>query len=128
MRGSYVVLALIVLLVLAGGIYFLTPSNGSTSPAQEGSATSTTAAFNVVVQDRKVVSGPTVLTVKQGDAVSITITADESDEMHLHGYNLHVDFATGTPATLSFVANQSGRFTYEMETSSTQLGELDVQP
>ncbi|SRR6266481_2168766 len=122
----YGVLALIAVLVIAGGAYYLHTSTVSAPTA--GTPQSQTKAFVLVVKARTLISGQPVLSVKQGDTVSITITADESDELHLHGYDKQVDFATGTPATLTFVADQSGRFPFEMEGSKTDLGEVDVQP
>lgn len=128
---KYGILALIVVIVIIGGAYYLHSSNGPAAPAPSATATSTPTnvkSFVLTVQKRKVVSGETTLVAKQGDTVSITITADESDELHLHGYNKHVDFATNTPATITLVADQTGRFPFEMEGSKTDLGELDVEP
>ena len=124
MNTKYVVLAIIVIAVFIGGWYYLAPQEAS---APVG-ASAGTKAFSLVVQDRKIVSGEAQLAVQQGDTVSITITADESDELHLHGYDLSADFETGTPATLTFTASKSGRFPFEMEGAKTELGELHVEP
>jgi len=124
--NKYTVLGVVIIVGVIGGVYFLRPASSTTGSAQ--STTPQTDQFDVVVQQRKVVGGQALFTAKQGDTVSITITADESDELHLHGYDKHVDFSTSTPATLTFVADQSGRFPFEMEGSKTDLGELDVLP
>jgi hypothetical protein len=84
--------------------------------------------FTLIVQNRKLVSGPEILSANQGDSVTIHITVDEDEELHLHGYNLHVDLKKGIPGSLSFVASSSGRFPYELEHSSTEIGALEVQP
>jgi hypothetical protein len=100
-----------------------------TSPAQESTnAMPQTKTFDLVVQNRKLVSGPSTLSVNQDDNVTINITVDEDEELHLHGYNLHVDLEKGKPGSLSFVASTSGRFPYELEHSSTEIGALEVQP
>jgi hypothetical protein len=84
--------------------------------------------FDLVVQNKKLISGSKVLSVQQNDNVTIHITADQDEELHLHGYDLHVDLKKGKPGTLSFVASSSGRFPYELEHSSTVIGALEVQP
>jgi hypothetical protein len=84
--------------------------------------------FDLVVQKRKLVAGPSALSVTQNDNVTIKITVDEDEELHLHGYNLHIDLQKGEPGELSFVASSSGRFPYELEHSSTEIGALEVQP
>jgi len=133
--ARYWIVAIIILALVIGGAWYL-KSKGNSVPAapaaqnQQASGVPATPvqAFALTVQKRKVVSGATTLTVKQGDTVTITITADESDELHLHGYDKSVEFATNTPAMLTLVADKSGRFPFEMEGSKTDLGELDVQP
>jgi len=64
----------------------------------------------------------------QGDNVTINITVDEDEELHLHGYDVHTDLQKGIPGSLSLVASSSGRFPFELEHSSTELGALEVQP
>jgi FtsP/CotA-like multicopper oxidase with cupredoxin domain len=126
MKKYWMFAALLVILVAVAYVLF---NAKQSAPVSTGDVTQSHAKeFSLTVKDRKVVSGATTLTVQQGDAVSITITANESDELHLHGYDQHIDFATDTPATLTFTADQSGRFPFEMEGSKTDLGEVDVLP
>lgn len=116
------------MLVLVAG-FFVLKSMDSSAP---GAATSQTAiqpkVFDLVVQGRKLVSGPSTLSVKQGDSVVINITVDEDEELHLHGYDIHTDLEKGRQGSLSFVANTAGHFSYELEHSSTEIGALEVQP
>jgi hypothetical protein len=84
--------------------------------------------FTLVVQNRKLIVGPHTLNVAQNDTVTIIITADEDEELHVHGYDLHIDLKKNTKASLSFVASSSGRFPFELERSKTDLGALEVQP
>jgi hypothetical protein len=87
-----------------------------------------TKTFELVVQNKKVISGGDTIKVMQGENVSIKITVDEDEELHLHGYNKMVNIEKGKPAMLEFVADKSGRFPYELEKSGTELGNLEVQP
>jgi hypothetical protein len=63
----------------------------------------------------------------QGDTLSISIQADSTEDLHLHGYDKHF-FAGPAPATLTFPADLTGSFVREIEATSTPLGTLEVQP
>lgn len=84
--------------------------------------------FALKVENNKLVSGPETLNVRQGDTVVIKITADADEELHLHGYDRSVDLTPGVEESLTFVADVSGRFPYELEHSKTEIGSLQVQP
>lgn len=106
-----------------------TPSSESTPSAQSPSAqNSNVKTFDLVVQNRKLVAGPDTLQVTEGDEVTINITADEDEELHLHGYDKSVDLEASKAASLTFTADKSGRFPYELEHSKTEIGALEVQP
>lgn len=110
------------------------PSNNST-PTTASSSSSTSSAqvtsskiFELVVKNRKLVSGPETISVKQGDSVTIKITVDEDEELHLHGYDKSVDLTANQPAILDFKADLTGHFPYELEKSKTEMGALEVSP
>jgi plastocyanin len=84
--------------------------------------------FDIVVQRGRRVSEPAVIKVHQGDEVTLHITTDSADELHLHGYNLHVQLSPEKTATLQFTAKLTGRFTYELHKSELELGALEVFP
>ena len=84
--------------------------------------------FELVVSKGKLVSGPAVIQVVEGDDVQLQITSDHADELHMHGYDLRLSLKPGTPATLAFRAEHSGRFDYELHHSHSELGTLEVQP
>jgi hypothetical protein len=117
------IVVVLVAVVVAG--YFV--ASRYSSPAQ-GVSEPQTKTFNLVVKGEKLVSGPSVLNVNQNDTVTINVVDDADEEVHLHGYNLHMDLKNGVPGSLKFVASSSGRFPYELELTSTEIGELDVQP
>ncbi len=84
--------------------------------------------FELVVSKGKLVSGPAVIQVREGDDVQLLITSDQADELHMHGYDLHLSLKPNVPATLSFKAEHSGRFDYELHHAHAELGTLEVQP
>jgi hypothetical protein len=70
---------------------------------------------------------PPTLAANQGDTLTISIQADQTEDIHLHGYDRHF-LAGPAPATLTFTADLTGSFVLEIEASSTPLGTLAVQP
>lgn len=84
--------------------------------------------FELVISKKKIVSGQESLKVNQGDEVTIKITSDEPEEFHVHAYDKSVDLEKDTQAELTFVANLTGRFPFELEESKTELGALEVVP
>ena len=84
--------------------------------------------FDIVVQNGKRSSEPAVLRAHQGDEVTLRITSDTADELHLHGYDLHLRVSPESTAVLEFTANRTGRFTYELHKSGVELGALEVYP
>ena len=66
--------------------------------------------------------------VKQGRQVTIVTTADVTDHVHLHGYDLMADVAPGSPARIRFRATIPGRFEVELEDAGVQIADLSVTP
>lgn len=84
--------------------------------------------FEIAVQKGQRVSGPEVISVPQGTPVTLRVTVDHHDELHLHGYDLTLKLPTNQAAELSFVADRSGRFEYELHHAHAGIGVLEVQP
>lgn len=64
--------------------------------------------------------------VPLGDAVTVRVTSDVDDHIHLHGYDVLVDVAAGETAELTFTADIPGVFEVELEESRIPLLELEV--
>lgn len=84
--------------------------------------------FKLTITEKKITSGEETLKATEGDEVIIIITPDEEEEFHLHGYDKSVDLSPDKEVTLTFTANKTGRFPFELEHSKTELGALEVQP
>lgn len=108
------------------GVFYLTNS------ATPGSGTDTSGiterVIELKVENGKVVGGAKVLKAKEGDRVTIRVATDKDDELHLHGYDLFTNLSSGSQAEISFVANQTGRFEFELENSKINLGAVEVSP
>jgi hypothetical protein len=64
----------------------------------------------------------------EGDTVTLSVSADRYEEIHLHGYDKHFFPSPGQPATATFVADKTGKFVIEIEATSNAVGLLQVQP
>ena len=114
------------------------PANGneSTPSAAAAGAVADTAPLpaeggttvEITVHHGRLVAGPAVIKLKQGDQVTLRVTSDSNDELHVHGYDLHLNLIAGQPAQLSFTADHSGRFEYELHHAHTDLGAFEVYP
>jgi len=83
--------------------------------------------ISVTVEGGTVTPGPGVHEIPLGSRVELTVTADAADEIHLHGYDEHLDLEAGVPGTLAFTADIPGDFEAELEDAGLQLLELRVE-
>ena len=109
-------LAALALLTLLLGACGSAASVAPDGPAATGANSETAAAvagrasIKMDIADRASNLTREDLRVQQGDTVSISFTADEAGEIHLHGYNLTAPVAPGAPGRLDFEAATAGAF------------------
>ena len=65
--------------------------------------------------------------VAAGTEVTLSVTSDVADEVHVHGYDLDASLTPGTPAEISFTADVPGVFEVELHEAGTVLLTLQVQ-
>ena len=100
--------------------------------AATGGASTTTApepagtVIEVVVQGGEPEGGPQDVAVAVGEPVTVRVTADVEDEVHVHGYDLLADTVPGQPVDISFVADVPGQFEIELEDAGLLLVNLTV--
>ena len=106
---------------------------GASSPeATEASAGSTTAStpagrrIEVSVAAGEVSGDTGRIPVPAGEQVTLVVTADVADEIHLHGYDLTAALSPGTPAELVFDATVPEVFEVELHEAGTVLLTLQV--
>jgi hypothetical protein len=71
---------------------------------------------------------PSTWTAHQNDFVTINIASDADGEVHLHGYDIKWELVLDSRWTKSFVADKTGDFPIEWETTGTRLGDFKVSP
>jgi hypothetical protein len=86
------------------------------------------ARVRIVVKGGKPVGGVRRLTVAKGRRVVLTVSADVSDHVHLHGYDVMRDVAPGKPARFAFRATIVGTVELELEDSGVPLARITTQP
>ena len=104
-----------------------TPSS-STASTSETSAAASPAGQRIEVQlTAGQVRGDTGrVPVASGEQVTLVITSDVADEVHVHGYDLEAALSPGRPAELTFDATISGVFEVELHEAGTLLLSLQV--
>ena len=58
----------------------------------------------------KLIDGPRVLRVKEGDTLELTWRSAQAAEIHLHGYNILINVPAGGSAEMRVDAKATGRF------------------
>jgi hypothetical protein len=104
-----------------------TAASGAT--ASGGSGTSSGAAeqrIEVTFANDKASGDTGRVQVAKGTAVTLVVTSDVADEVHVHGYDIEKELTPGTPVTLQFDATISGVFEVELHEATTVLLRLQV--
>lgn len=82
--------------------------------------------FNISVSGNKSNLGD--ISATQGDTIQMTVSCDKAEEIHLHGFDLKFECKPGQPVSKTFKADRTGQFEYEIEDTSTHLGNLTITP
>lgn len=64
--------------------------------------------------------------VDAGSTVGIFVESDQTEHLHLHGYDILVDLVPGSQANFSFLADVTGTYEVELEDSGRFLFEIQV--
>lgn len=86
------------------------------------------AATRIRVRAGAPVGGVKTIEVERGDRIRFTVSSDQSDEVHVHGYDLARPVGPDAPARFSFTADADGIFEVELHGSHAQIASLEVQP
>lgn len=138
-------LALVASLTACGG----SPSTGSTTSTQSPAPTSPTASaptaapsqssptgpgevppsptgrtLAVTVRGKKVTPAPSTVDLKVGERLTLTVTDDQDNVLHIHGFDIERNLVAGQPLTVTLTGKQPG--TYEVETHHPELRLLKI--
>lgn len=65
--------------------------------------------------------------VERGEEIEVVVSADVSDEVHVHGYDHKADVGPDMTAVITFVADLPGIYEVELEDARKVLFELEVR-
>jgi hypothetical protein len=83
--------------------------------------------ISITVRGGQITGDAGRVTVPLGTPVTISVTSDVADEIHVHGYDRKGEIPTaGGTGSVSFTANTPGVFEVELERSKLQLIQLQV--
>jgi FtsP/CotA-like multicopper oxidase with cupredoxin domain len=120
--------------ILAGLFLWLRPVPQTAAPADTAPAAASAVpavpinVFELKLQGGRRVSGPDIIRVRQGETLTLRVTADAADELHLHGYDSLLKLQPGQTAELTLQAEHAGRFEFELHHAHREIGVLEVQP
>ncbi|MEE1818546.1 hypothetical protein PUR59_26445 [Streptomyces sp. SP18ES09] len=114
----------------------VTPSTGSSAPSASAPSAPATSSPRPTDPGRTVtliISGTTVepppsrIELKKGERLTLRVTGDRADTLHVHGYDRELPLSPGVPATLTLTADRTGLFEVETHESGLVLTQLVVR-
>ena len=113
----FIAAAIVLVFIVAGGvIVYATQHHGGQHLT-----------FNVTVTGANKMT-PDLLQAHVNDTVTINVMSDQTGEVHLHLYDIPFDAVAGQTVSHTFTADKTGHCLIEWESTSTELGFLDVSP
>jgi hypothetical protein len=111
------------------------PSTPTTGGAATTATTALSAATTTVAAGRVAeyhfaggkVSGDSRVTVKLGDQITVRVTSDVAEEVHIHTYDRKVELEPNVPGEVTFTADIPGVHEVELEDAGLHLFSLEVQ-
>ena len=82
--------------------------------------------IDVVIADGKVRPNAENLRVKEGQTVTVTITSDVDESIHVHGYDQTAEATPDKPGAVTFTADVKGVFEIETHESAKLVAKLIV--
>ncbi|MEX0169340.1 hypothetical protein MRBLMG1_001906 [Streptomyces sp. LMG1-1-1.1] len=70
---------------------------------------------------------PSRIELKKGERVTLRVTGDRADTVHVHGYDRELPLTPGAPTTLTLTADRTGLFEVETHESGLVLTQLVVR-
>jgi hypothetical protein len=102
-------------------------TGGSTSSSASGtSSAATTQRIGVTVAGGQASGDTGRVPVAVGTSVTLVVTSDVADEVHVHGYDKEAELSPGQPAEIHFDATIPGVFEVELHKAGTVLLRLQV--
>lgn len=109
----------------------LTPATsptGTTSPSSPPSPTSVPGrTLTLTVTGTSVQPPPSRVELRKGERLTLRVTTDRADTLHVHGYDRELSLRPGEPGTLTLTVDRTGLFEVETHESGLVLTQLVVR-
>ncbi|MEU2505589.1 hypothetical protein ABZ621_12835 [Streptomyces sp. NPDC007863] len=106
---------------------FPAPSTPSATPSPSPSPSPDGRTLDIRVTGSTVAPAPSRVELRKGERITLRVTSDRADTVHVHGYDREAPLAPGTPATLTLTADRTGLFEVETHESGLVLTQLVVR-
>ncbi|GHJ95390.1 hypothetical protein SNE510_49090 [Streptomyces sp. NE5-10] len=103
------------------------PPSPSSAPARTPDPTPTGRTLDIRVTGSTVTPAPSRVELRKGERITLRVTSDRPDTVHVHGYDREATLAPGTPAALTLTADRTGLFEVETHESGLVLTQLVVR-
>ncbi|MGW3397150.1 hypothetical protein [Streptomyces hydrogenans] len=103
------------------------PPSPSSAPARTPDPTPTGRTLDIRVTGSTVTPTPSRVELKKGERITLRVTSDRPDTVHVHGYDREATLTPGTPAALTLTADRTGLFEVETHESGLVLTQLVVR-
>jgi hypothetical protein len=67
---------------------------------------------------------PSTVDLGVGESLTLTVTSDHADELHIHGFEVEKELVAGQPMSVTVTGGQPG--VYEVETHHPELRLLKI--
>ncbi len=81
----------------------------------------------VTIANGKVTPSGATYEVSVGSKVTITVTSDAADTVHVHGYEIEKEVVAGTPTVITFTADKTGSYEVETHVVEATIATLHVR-
>ncbi len=114
----------VLVLVLALGTTACGGDSGAGAPGAVGDSGGPV--FDLSIEDGEVLGGVRRVEASIGEKITIEVTGDGTEQIHVHGYDLYLQLENGE-GSIVFDALIPGRFEIEFEESGRLILELTVK-
>ena len=80
--------------------------------------------MTITITGKKVSPAPTTVDIAVGEKLTLVVTSDHDDELHLHGFDVEDKLKAGVPTTVTVTGKEPG--VYEVETHEPALRLLKI--
>ncbi len=105
------------------------PSSTASAPSQSsatgpGEVPPTGRTLAVTVRGKTVTPAPSTVDLEVGEKLALTVTDDQDNVLHIHGFDIEQNLVAGQPLTVTLIGKRPG--TYEVETHDPELRLLKI--